>query len=86
MSEYCVICRGDGTDGEILVPAPCGKHWICTEDVVRYFEQATASESLFPPKCCDKIFLLEEYGSYVPFEVSWAYQVKQHGEYAFLAK
>jgi hypothetical protein len=32
------------------------------------------------------MFMLQEYEEYVPFDVAWAYQVKEQGEYVVLAK
>ena len=86
MSKSCLICGGDETEGELLVEAPCGRHWICADDISSFFERATANESLFPPKCCGQMFMLHEYEDYVSFETAWAYQVKEQGEYAILAK
>jgi hypothetical protein len=51
-----------------------------------FFENATNNESLFPPKCCGQMLLLQDYESYVPFDVAWDYQMKEQGEYAILAK
>jgi hypothetical protein len=84
--KSCVICGGEEGEGEILIQAPCRTHWVCEDDVASFFERATQNESLHPPKCCGQIFLLQEYEDYVPFEISWPYQVKEHGEYATLAK
>jgi hypothetical protein len=86
VEKSCVICGGEESAGEVLVEAPCRTHWVCTDDVASFFERATQNESLFPPKCCGQIFLLQDYEDHVPFEVSWPYQVKEHGEYATLAK
>jgi hypothetical protein len=85
-SKSCVICGSDETEGELLVAAPCHDHWVCPDDVSSFFERATENESLFPPKCCGQMFMLQEYEDYVPFEIAWAYQVKEQGEYAVLAK
>lgn len=85
-SKSCVICGGEESDGELLRPAPCGRHLVCPDDIASFFERATDNESLFPPKCCGQMFMLSEYEDYVPFESSWAYQVKEAGEYAILAK
>jgi hypothetical protein len=84
--KSCVICGGQESEGELLVEAPCDRHWVCSDDVSAFFARATENESLYPPKCCGQIFMLQEYEEYVPFEVSWAYQVKEQGEYAILAK
>lgn len=83
--KSCVICGGDEGEGP-LVEAPCGAHWVCHDDVSSFFERATDNESLFPPKCCGQIFLLHDYEQYVDFDTAWAYQVKEQGEYAVLAK
>jgi hypothetical protein len=82
----CVICGGEEKDGELLVAAPCGRHWVCPDDITSFFERATQNESLFPPKCCGQMFMLQEYEDYIPFDTAWAYQVKEQGEYAILAK
>ncbi|KAH5074864.1 hypothetical protein HBH95_138300 [Parastagonospora nodorum] len=82
----CVICGGEEKDGELLIAAPCGQHWVCPDDISSFFERATQNESLFPPKCCGQMFMLQEYEEYVPFDIAWAYQVKEQGEYAILAK
>jgi hypothetical protein len=86
MTKSCVICGGTADEGELLLDAPCGQHHVCPDCVPSYFEKATNNESLFPPTCCEQIFMLEEYEEYVPFEVAWGYQVKQAGEYSVLAK
>ncbi|KAF2130857.1 hypothetical protein P153DRAFT_312897, partial [Dothidotthia symphoricarpi CBS 119687] len=82
INKSCMIC---GTEEDLLA-TPCGTHWVCTEDVADFFESATRSESLFPPKCCGETLLLEDYEAHVPFEASWAYHVKQKGEYAIPPK
>ncbi|KAF3047992.1 hypothetical protein E8E12_005103 [Didymella heteroderae] len=83
---FCVICGGDEAAGDTLLEAPCHRHWVCTDDVGSFFERATQNESLYPPKCCGQIFLLDLYEQYVPFDVQWAYQMKEQGEYSVLAK
>ncbi|KAH7090295.1 hypothetical protein FB567DRAFT_287853 [Paraphoma chrysanthemicola] len=84
--KSCVICGGTESEGELLLAAPCGRHFVCHDDISSFFERATQDESLFPPQCCGQIFALEDYEDYVPFDISWAYQVKEQGEYAVLAK
>lgn len=86
MTKTCIICAGDESGDETLLKAPCERHWVCTDDVSSYFERATESESLYPPKCCGQIFLLDRYEDFVPFEVQWAFQLKEQGEYSVLAK
>ncbi|KAF1828664.1 hypothetical protein BDW02DRAFT_584306 [Decorospora gaudefroyi] len=86
MSKSCVICGSNESECELLLSAPCGSHWVCTDDVASFFENATNNESLFPPKCCDQMFMLADYAEYVPVEMAWAYQVKEQGEYAILAR
>jgi hypothetical protein len=78
--------RSEEKHGELLIAAPCGRHWVCRDDVSSFFRHATQNESLFPPRCCDQMFMLQEYEEYVPFDIAWAYQVKEQGEYALLAK
>lgn len=86
MSKSCLICGGEEKNGELLIEAPCGRHWVCPDDIASFFQRATENESLFPPKCCNQIFFLGEYEDYVPFEIAWPYQVKEQGEYAVLPK
>jgi hypothetical protein len=86
MSKSCVICGTEEREGELLLEAPCGRHSVCADDVGSFFENATNNESLFPPQCCGAMFMLEDYEDYVPFEVAWAHQMKQQGEYSILAK
>ncbi|KAJ4381375.1 hypothetical protein N0V86_003724 [Didymella sp. IMI 355093] len=86
MVKTCVICGGDEADGNELLEAPCQRHWVCIDDVGSFFERATENESLYPPKCCGQIFLLDLYEAYVPFDVQWAFQMKEQGEYSVLAK
>lgn len=98
MAKTCIICGSEETRGctetngsdeasrVILLEAPCQRHWVCTDDVGSYFERATESESLYPPKCCGQIFLLDTYEAHIPFEVQWAFQMKEQGEYSVLAK
>ncbi|KAF2036042.1 hypothetical protein EK21DRAFT_52351, partial [Setomelanomma holmii] len=84
--KSCVICGGTENEGELLIAAPCQRHFVCPDDISSFFQRATDNESLFPPKCCGQMFMLAEYEDYVPFDVAWAYQVKEAGEYAVLAK
>ncbi|CAN9397112.1 unnamed protein product [Alternaria alternata] len=86
MSKSCVICGTEESEGELLLEAPCGRHWVCPDDVGSFFENATNNESLFPPQCCETMFMLEDYEDYTSFEIAWAYQMKQQGEYSILAK
>lgn len=86
MAKSCIICGGDEDSGEVLLEAPCQRHWVCTDDIASFFERATENESLYPPKCCSQLFLLDVYEAHVPFEVSWAFQKKAQGEYSVLAK
>ena len=81
-----MICGGNEASGETLLQAPCQRHWVCTDDVGSFFERATENESLYPPKCCGQMFLLDLYEAYIPFEVQWAYKMKEQGEYSVLAK
>lgn len=84
--KSCQICGGTEAEGELLLQAPCSRHWVCPDDIAAFFERATQTESLFPPKCCGQMFMLQEYESFVPFDVAWAFQVKEQGEYSILAK
>ncbi|KAI4657741.1 uncharacterized protein J4E78_006129 [Alternaria triticimaculans] len=86
MSKSCVICGTEESESELLIEAPCKRHLVCADDLASFFENATNNESLYPPQCCDVMFVLDEYEDYLPWEVSWAYQVKQQGEYTILAK
>jgi hypothetical protein len=82
----CVICGSDEGEDEPVIKAPCGQHYVCTEDIVSFFEHATNNESLYPPRCCNQVFLLQDYEEHVPADVALAYQTKERGEYAILAK
>jgi hypothetical protein len=84
--KTCVICGGSEGEGEVLLQAPCRDHWVCTDCVGSFFQRATESESLFPPKCCGQMFILDDYEEHVPFDIAWQYRVKEQGEYAILAK
>jgi hypothetical protein len=84
--KSCVICAGTEDEGEVLLAAPCGRHWVCKDDITSFFARATENESLFPPKCCNQIFLLHDYEESVDFDVAWDFQVKEQGEYSVLAK
>ncbi|UPX16119.1 uncharacterized protein EKO05_0006540 [Ascochyta rabiei] len=86
MAKACIICGSGEASGEKLVPAPCQHHWVCIDDVGSFFQRATENESLYPPKCCGQIFLLDMYDTFVPFDVQWAYQLKVQGEYSVMAK
>ncbi|KAI0824159.1 hypothetical protein BC628DRAFT_446097 [Trametes gibbosa] len=60
--EKCVICQ-DAIEG-VVIRAPCAD----TYDVgclVALFRAATVDESLFPPACCRKPFVLEEVRQYL---------------------
>lgn len=86
MTKSCVICGSDESEDVTLIEAPCNNHFVCTDDIVSFFENAINNESLFPPQCCDQIFMLGEYEDHIPFEVLWKYRVKQDGEYTVPAK
>ncbi|CAA9960022.1 RING finger domain containing protein [Pyrenophora teres f. maculata] len=86
MSNSCMVCGSEESEVDLLLSVPCGRHWVCPDDVASFFEHATNNESLFPPKCCDQILMLADYEDHVPFDVAWAYQEKEQGEYAILAK
>lgn len=86
VSKQCIICGDEENEDQKLVAAPCKRHFVCSDDMASFFENATANESLFPPKCCGQIFLLDEYEDLVPFDIAWAYQVKEQGEFAILAR
>lgn len=81
MSTSCVIC-GDDETASPLYPAPCGRHYVCSDDLEDFFRNAIKDESLYPPQCCAAPFLLEEFGEHLPFELFWDYQVKERGEYS----
>jgi hypothetical protein len=84
--KSCVICGGTEDEGEVLVSTPCRRHWVCPDDIADFFKRATDNESLYPPKCCDQVFMIDEYDSHVPFEISWPFRIQQSGEYAILAR
>lgn len=82
--KSCIVCGNQG--GAELLKAPCGQHFVCAADIASYFKHATNDESLFPPRCCNQVFLLQEYEYHVPAEIALAYRMKEQGEYAILAK
>ena len=86
MENFCLICMDPESDQILLVQAPCRRHWLCTDDVANCFKRAAERESLFPPACCDRIFLIDDYERYVPSDISQAYRMKAQGEYAVPAK
>ncbi|KAI0374361.1 hypothetical protein BV20DRAFT_1033200 [Pilatotrama ljubarskyi] len=60
--EVCVICR-DPIEGP-LVYAPCGDPYDI-DCLVDLFRAAVVDESLFPPACCRKPFVMEEVRMYL---------------------
>jgi hypothetical protein len=82
----CVICGDLQTEEALLIRAPCGRHHVCSDDLEQYFRQATKDESQYPPSCCDAPFMLTDYDEHLPFEISWEYQIKEHGEYSIQKK
>lgn len=86
MPKECVICGTAESEEDLLIEAPCERHWVCVDDIAAYFENATHNESQYPPQCCRQPFTLDVYEEYLPFEVAWAFQVKEQGEYSVLAK
>lgn len=53
----CVIC-GDSINGPEVV-APCG-HFYDARCLVDLFKATITDESLFPPRCCNKPFLIKD--------------------------
>lgn len=86
MVNSCVICGEEEGEETLLLRLPCDRHYVCREDVGDFFVRATESESLYPPQCCGQILMLDEWMDHVPFEVQWAFQAKEQGEYAVLPK
>lgn len=84
--KTCMICRSDESKDDPFIKAPCGEHFACADDIANFFEYATNDESLYPPKCCGRIFLLEEYKDHIPADIASAYHSKQQGKYSILAK
>ncbi|KZT74814.1 hypothetical protein DAEQUDRAFT_771559 [Daedalea quercina L-15889] len=60
--EMCVFCRDQIAGTEIH--APCGHFWD-THCLVELFRAATTDETLFPPRCCQKSFVLKEVQQYL---------------------
>ncbi|KAJ5065708.1 hypothetical protein J3E72DRAFT_182704 [Bipolaris maydis] len=81
-----MICRSDESKGDPFIKAPCGEHFVCADDIASFFEYAINDESLYPPKCCNQIFLLDEYKDHIPADIASAYHSKEQGEYSILAK
>ncbi|EMD69276.1 hypothetical protein COCSADRAFT_56374, partial [Bipolaris sorokiniana ND90Pr] len=69
-----------------FIKAPCGAHFVCPDDIASFFEHATNDESLYSPKCCNRVFLLDEYKDHIPADIALAYHNKEQGEYSILAK
>lgn len=84
--NICMICRSDESKGDPFIKAPCGEHFVCANDIASFFEYAINDESLYPPKCCNQIFLLDEYKDHIPADIASAYHSKEQGEYSILAK
>ncbi|KAH9855440.1 hypothetical protein C2E23DRAFT_723895 [Lenzites betulinus] len=61
-AESCVICR-DVIEGSVI-RVPCG-HTYDVGCLVDLFRAATVDESLFPPACCRKPFVLQEVRVYL---------------------
>ncbi|KAF2792460.1 hypothetical protein K505DRAFT_278765 [Melanomma pulvis-pyrius CBS 109.77] len=85
MPESCIICGDDNTTSPLFT-APCGNHYVCSDDLESFFRNAIKDESLYPPQCCSEPFLLEVFGEALPFELFWDYQVKERGEYSVQKK
>ena len=86
MDKTCMICSSEESKVRLLLDAPCGRHWVCSDDVASFFENATNNESLFPPKCCGQTLMLRDYEEHVPLDVAGAYKAKEQGEYAVLTR
>ncbi|KAI4645117.1 hypothetical protein J4E93_005917 [Alternaria ventricosa] len=60
MSKSCVICGTEESESELLIEAPCRRHLVCADDLASFFENATNNESLYPPQCCDVMFVKQQ--------------------------
>lgn len=81
----CVVCRDNASEGDML-ELPCWAHYVCKDDVAEFFKLATEHESLYPPKCCDEILLLEQFEQYIPAHIKDAFLKKAQGEYQILQR
>ncbi|KAF2446737.1 hypothetical protein P171DRAFT_238268 [Karstenula rhodostoma CBS 690.94] len=87
MPRECVICNEADSEESPLIELPCFKHWVCREGcIASYFENATSTESLYPPQCCREPIPLDRYDKFVPDDVKAAFLVKEQGEYTILPK
>ncbi|KAI0082222.1 hypothetical protein K474DRAFT_1655575 [Panus rudis PR-1116 ss-1] len=72
-SNECVIC-GD-VIRRIEVQAPCG-HFYDVPCLVDLFRATTRDESLFPPRCCQKPFILKQVRHYLGYQLASLYEKK----------
>lgn len=71
--EACVFCR-DEING-IVFRAPCGHCWDI-DCLVNLFRAASTDESLFPPRCCQKPFAVNDIKPYLGQELSAVFEKK----------
>lgn len=56
-AEPCTGCYDDESPPEKIIQLSCG-HRYCQDCILRTFTDSMEDESLFPPRCCEKIPLL----------------------------
>jgi hypothetical protein len=82
----CVICGEEAAEQNTLIELPCWNHWVCKDDLADFFVRATENESLYPPRCCDEMLLLDQFEAHVPEDVQVAFLMKAQGEYQIMQK
>ncbi|KAF2689765.1 hypothetical protein K458DRAFT_400451 [Lentithecium fluviatile CBS 122367] len=85
-NRSCIICGEEPSEQTTHIELPCWNHWVCTDDLADFFVRATENESLYPPRCCDAILLLDEFEQYIPQDTQVAFMMKEQGEYQILQK
>ncbi|CBX93070.1 hypothetical protein IAQ61_008796, partial [Plenodomus lingam] len=83
--NICVICEDAESFDCKLALAPCGRHWICSNDLTAFYILATRDESQYPPKCCGHVFHIKDYEHCVEHDTAEAFTEKE-AEYKVLAR
>jgi len=85
-SRSCVICGEEESEQSSHIELPCWNHWVCKDDLADFFVRATENESLYPPRCCDEMLLLDQFEQHVPQDVQVDFMMKAQGEYQVMQK
>ncbi len=74
-TRLCEVCQ-ENIPSEDIASAPCS-HGYCRDCLVIFFKISMKNESLFPPRCCDQLILLENVRNYLEPELVSDFEKKQ---------